>query len=183
MTEYPSLHPGPSGGQWRIAVASVMVGVAAVALCACGLLGWKLLHDGPVLAAQHRAQQLREQGLKAAESVTVLLTSIDSSNVDEDFAEILEHCTGDLKDQFSKSSVQLRQLLIDNRATATGKVIASAVQSDTVDAPDKKVVVLLMVDQSITNSERPDPRIDKSRMKMTMELVDGRWLASKLEYI
>ncbi|KRQ22364.1 MULTISPECIES: hypothetical protein [Mycobacteroides] len=183
MNEYPAPYAVPTGGQLRIVFASVMVGVAVVALCACGLLGWKLFHDGPIAATQHRVHELREQGRTAAELVTVTVTSIDSGNVDESFAKILELSTGELRDQFAKGSVQLRQLLIDNHATATGTVIASAVQSDTLDTPEKKVVVLLMVDQAITNSQLPDPRIDKSRMKVTMELVDGRWLASRLEYV
>jgi Mce-associated membrane protein len=28
---------------------------------------------------------------------------------------------------------------------------------------------------------RPDSRVDRSRMKMTMKKVGGRWLASKVE--
>jgi Mce-associated membrane protein len=43
------------------------------------------------------------------------------------------------------------------------------------------VEVLLFVDQSITNAVNPEPRIDRNRVEMTMELVDNRWLASKLE--
>jgi Mce-associated membrane protein len=42
-------------------------------------------------------------------------------------------------------------------------------------------VVLLMVNQAVTNTNRPDPRVDRTRMKMTMTRVDGRWLASKVE--
>ncbi|WP_078281440.1 hypothetical protein [Mycobacteroides franklinii] len=193
MTGYPA----PHGAQLRIVFASVLVGLALVALCVCGFLGWKLAHDGPILAAQRdtvvqeraefdrdrRVRESRGEAREAAEAIAVLMTSIDSGHLDQSFAQILEHSTGELKDQFAKNSVQLRQLMIDNRATAVGKVVASAVQSDTVGEPEQKVVVLLMVDQSIANNTRPDPRIDKSRMKMTMELVDGHWLASKLEFI
>ncbi|OHU26791.1 hypothetical protein BKG76_07295 [Mycobacteroides franklinii] len=193
MTGYPA----PHGAQLRIVFASVLVGLALVALCVCGFLGWKLAHDGPILAAQRdtvvqeraefdrdrRVRESRGEAREAAEAIAVLMTSIDSGRLDQSFAQILEHSTGELKDQFAKNSVQLRQLMIDNRATAVGKVVASAVQSDTVGEPEQKVVVLLMVDQSIANNTRPDPRIDKSRMKMTMELVDGHWLASKLEFI
>ena len=78
---------------------------------------------------------------------------------------------------YSQSSVQLRQLLIDNKASAHGVVVESAVQSASKD----KVVVLLFVDQSVANANVPDPRIDRSRIKMTMENVDGRWRASKVE--
>ncbi|ANO03908.1 hypothetical protein [Mycobacteroides immunogenum] len=193
MTGYPA----PHGAQLRIVFASVMIGVAVIALCACGFLGWKLAHDGPILAAQRdtvgreraefdrdrRVGEYRDQAREAAEATAVTMTSIDSGNIDESFAKILASSTGEFKDEFGKSSVQLRQLLIDNQATAVGKVVASAVQSDTIGESEQKVVVLLMVDQSISNKARPDPRIDKSRMKMTMQLVDGHWLAGKLEYL
>ena len=43
------------------------------------------------------------------------------------------------------------------------------------------IVVLLFVDQSVANASLPDPRIDRSRIKMTMEFVDGRWRTSKVE--
>lgn len=126
---------------------------------------------------QHRLSSAEAAGRHAAEDYAQVLTSIDSSKVDEDFNAVLNGATGEFKDTYTKASVQLRQLLIDNKATAHGTVVESAVQSG---SPDK-VVVLLMVDQTITNTTRPDPRVDRSRMKMTMEKVDGRWLASKVE--
>jgi Mce-associated membrane protein len=73
--------------------------------------------------------------------------------------------------------MQLRQLLIDNKASAHGVVVDSAIQSASKD----EVVVLLFVDQSVSNASVPDPRIDRSRIKMTMAYVDGRWRASKVE--
>ena len=48
-------------------------------------------------------------------------------------------------------------------------------------ASNDKAVVLLFVDQSVSNTKLPDPRIDRSRMKMTLEKVDGRLRASKVE--
>lgn len=44
-------------------------------------------------------------------------------------------------------------------------------------------MVLLFVDQSVSNTISPQPRIDKSRIRMTMEKVSGRWLASKVELL
>jgi len=73
--------------------------------------------------------------------------------------------------------MQLRQLLIDNRAATHGKVIHSAIQSES----RNQVVVLLLVDQTVTNPDRPDPRVDGMRMRMTMDKVDDHWLASKVE--
>lgn len=147
-------------------VALLLVG----ALAASGLLGWQLWQANQVTRAGQEAQT-------AAVQYAQVLTSIDSAKVDENFNQVLDGATGEFKDMYSQSSMQLRQLLIDNKATAHGVVVESAIQSESKD----KVVVLLFVDQSVANSAAPDPRIDRSRVKMTMEHVDGRWRASKVE--
>lgn len=145
------------------------VSVVAVFSLVAGL-GWQLWQQHRVAAAESAAQD-------AAAHYAQVLTSIDSNKVDDDFAAVLNGATGDFKDTYTKASVQLRQLLIDNKATAQGTVVQSAVQSGSRD----EVVVLLMVNQAVTNTNRPDPRVDRTRMKMTMTRVDGRWLASKVE--
>ena len=148
-------------------VAAVAVGVV-VAVAA-----W----EGWLLYQQHEKDVAAEQALDAATKYAVVLTSIDTNALDQNFDEVLNGSTGEFKDMYTKSSTQLRQLLVDNKAAAHGVVIDAAVKSVTTD----KVEVLLFVDQSVSNLAAPDPRIDRSRIKMTMEKVDGRWLASKVE--
>ena len=158
----------PSRARWLVAgVAAVFV---VAVLAGAGFLGWKVWQ-------QHQLSVAGAQAQKAAVDYAAVLTSIDSNKVDENFDQVLNGATGEFKDMYSQSSSQLRQLLIDNKASAHGVVVESAVQSV---APNK-VVVLLFVDQSVSNTNVPDPRIDRSRIKMTMELVDGQWRASKVE--
>ena len=148
----------------------VVAALLVVLLGVSGFLGWQLWQEHRVELASHDAQQ-------AAVAYAQVLTSIDSTKVDQNFADVLDGATGKFKDMYSRSSAQLRQLLVDNKASAHGVVIESAVQS----ASPEKVVVLMFVDQTVANSAAPDPRIDRSRVKMTMEKVDGRWRASKVE--
>lgn len=145
-------------------------GMLVALLTVSGLLGWKVWQD-------HRISRAGQDAQKAAVTYAQILTSIDTNNIDQNFNQVLDGATGEFKDMYSQSSAQLRQLLIDNKATAHGVVVDSAVQSA---SPDK-VVVLLFVDQSVSNTTVPDPRIDRSRVRMTMEDVDGRWRASKVE--
>ena len=147
-----------------------LIGALIAALAGAGFFGWKFWQ-------QHQLDQAREAAQRAAVSYAQVLTSVDSNNVDENFKQVLDGATGEFKDMYSKSSVELRQLLIENKATAHGVVVDSAVQSASKD----KAVVLLFVDQSVANTKLPDPRIDRSRMKMTLEKLDGRWRASKVE--
>ena len=150
------------------ALVGALLFVAAAGLA--GFFGWQLKRHNDVAAAGHTA-------LDIATTYAVTLTSIDNQKIDEDFARVLDGATGEFKDMYSQSSTQLRQLLVDNKAVSHGTVIDAAVKSATKD----KVEVLIFVDQSISNSVNPDPRVDRSRIGMTMERVDGRWLASKVD--
>lgn len=148
----------------------VLIGALVAALAGAGFFGWKFWQ-------QHQLDQAREAAQRSAVSYAQVLTSVDSNNVDDNFKQVLDGATGEFKDMYSKSSVELRQLLIENKATAHGVVVESAVQ----EASKDRAVVLLFIDQSVANTKLPDPRIDRSRMKMTLEKVDGSWRASKVE--
>ena len=148
----------------------VLIGASVAALAGAGFFGWKFWQ-------QHQLDQAREAAQRTAVSYAQVLTSVDSNNVDDNFKQVLDGATGEFKDMYSKSSVELRQLLIENKATAHGVVVESAVQ----EASKDRAVVLLFIDQSVANTKLPDPRIDRSRMKMTLEKVDGSWRASKVE--
>jgi Mce-associated membrane protein len=162
--------PADTAGGVRWPLVGAIAGVCGGLLVATGILGWQVWQ-------QHQIKQAGTEAQRAAVSYAQVLTSIDSNKVDENFKEVLDGATGEFKDMYSQSSVELRQLLIENKATAHGVVVDSAVQ----EASKNKAVVLLFVDQSVTNTKLPDPRIDRSRMKMTLEKVDGRWRASKVE--
>ena len=156
------------GPRWPLVGA--IAGAFGGLLVGTGLLGWQVWQ-------QHQINEASREAQRAAVSYAQVLTSIDSNKVDENFKDVLDGATGEFKDMYSQSSVELRQLLIENKAAAHGVVVDSAVQ----EASKNKAVVLLFVDQSVTNTKLPDPRIDRSRMKMTLEKVDGRWRASKVE--
>ncbi|MBD0863544.1 hypothetical protein IA539_20430 [Gordonia sp. zg691] len=145
--------------------------LAIVALLAGGgYAGWTLYEN-------HAINQAEQQAVATAKDYAVTLTSIDSASIDQNFTEVLGGATGEFKDMYSRSSSQLKQMLVDNKATSKGVVIDAGVKSATT----QRVVVMLFVDQSITNTASPEPRVDRSRVLMTMENVDGRWLASKVD--
>ncbi|MDT5386682.1 MAG: Mce-associated rane protein [Mycobacterium sp.] len=164
----------PAGARARrvlrksIVVAGGILFVAALGLS--GFLGWQLKQ-------QHDTAAAGDAALAVARSYAVTLTSVDTKDIDQNFAQVLDGATGEFKDLYSQSATQLRQVLIDNKAVSHGTVVDAALKSTT----KTKVEVLLFVDQSITNAVNPEPRIDRNRVEMTMELVDNRWLASKLE--
>ncbi|MGC5255576.1 hypothetical protein ACPXCG_04425 [Gordonia sp. DT218] len=149
-------------------VVVTLVAIVGVALAGWFGMEWKQARDVDNAATAAKS---------VAEQYAVSLTSVSADSVDKDFATVLGGATGGFKDMYAKSSAQLRQLLVDNKADAQGKVIASGIQSATTD----KVVVLLFIDQTVRNASTPEPRIDRSRVVMTMDKVGDRWLASKVD--
>lgn len=140
---------------------------AVVAVTAAAVLGWKLQQANAVDNASAAA-------LDAARQYAVVLTRVSSDDLDANFDAVPDGATGQFKDMYARSSEQLRQLLVDNKATAEGVVIETGVKSATT----TKVEVVLFVDQTVTSTVSPESRLDRSRVVMTMELVDGRWPAS-----
>ncbi|HLS77272.1 MAG TPA: hypothetical protein VK083_10820 [Nocardia sp.] len=167
----------PGGGQrsWRApdlarrALVPAVSVLAVAATVAAAWFGWQLKQHKDVEAAADAA-------LAAARAYAVTLTSVDSEHLDRDFAAVLDGSTGEFRDMYTRSSGQLRELLLENKAVGQGTVLDAAVKS----ASESEVEVLLFIDQTVTNAASPDPRIDRSRVVMTMRLVDGRWLAARV---
>ncbi|MDA4108140.1 hypothetical protein [Mycolicibacterium holsaticum] len=143
--------------------AALVVG----ALVTSALLALELQRDRAIADAG-------QQALAAAQQYAIVLTSVDAAKLDANFAAVLDGATGEFKTMYSESSSQLKQALIDNKASADGKVVAAGIKSATQD----KVEVMLFLDQAVTNALNPEPRLDRNRIIITMEKVDGRWLAS-----
>jgi Mce-associated membrane protein len=157
--------------RWLRRFLAGAVGIVFVAVLGLsGFLGWQLKQHNDTAAAGRAA-------LATAQRYAVALTSIDTNNVDQNFTQVLDGATGEFKDMYSQSASQLRQVLIDNKAISKGIVVDSAIKS----ATKAKVEVLLFIDQSISNVVNPQLRIDRSRVAITMELIDNRWLASKVD--
>jgi Mce-associated membrane protein len=144
-----------------------------VAVAAAGLLGQQRFQ-------QHQKDVAANQALVAAENYAVTLTSVDSNTLDKHVAEVLDGSTGEFNANYAKTIAgQHRKHIVNNQVTTHGKVVESAVKSATTN----KVQVLLMVDQSVSSLAAPEPEIDHSRIKMTMQKVDGRWLVSQVELL
>jgi Mce-associated membrane protein len=149
-----------------IAVAATLV----VAVAAAVTFGVLLVRRAAVERASNAA-------LATARAYAVTVTSYDYQHLDRNFADVLDGATGEFKDQYAGASKTLRELITQVQATARGTVVDAGVESASTD----RVVVVLFVDQAITNSATPQPRRDRNRVVMTLTARDGRWLVSRLE--
>jgi Mce-associated membrane protein len=148
---------------------AVLVGVALLlAMTAAG--GW--------FVGSHDDSHEREEAavIKAARYNVRDLMSYDYRSIDKDMDRALSRTTGSFHDTMSKAMEANRDDFVSLKAVAKVKVIAAAAQSMT----DSRAMVLLFVDQTVTNSRTPGPTTDRTRIVMTLSKVAGGWRISKL---
>jgi Mce-associated membrane protein len=143
-----------------------------VALVLVGVLGLKVRHH-------HQLDSARNSAVATARGYAVDLTTYDHAHLDADFQKVLNNSTGAFRSQYTEASQTLRDLIAKFQATATGKVLETAVLS----ADTHHATLLLFVDQTVTNTNSKDPRVDRSRMKMSLEKHGGTWLISSLDLL
>ena len=169
--EVPPPAPAPVRRETVRALLRRWVVTAALAAALAGG-GW--------VAVQHYQVHLAgAEALDAAKAYALRLTNIDAANIDQNLADIAAGSTGDFHGQHLRSGDRMRQLLIDHKASAHGQVTEAVVKSATRD----EAVVVLLVNQAVRNADSADPVLDRSRVRMTMDRIDGRWLASRVELI
>lgn len=165
--------PAPAGtGRRGRAVIVTLAVLLACSTAAAGFLGWKVRQDSAIDSAATEA-------LSAGQQYAVLLTSIDAAHIDRDFAAIDAGATGAFKQMYAQSAFQLQPLLVQAQSVSKGRVVSASVQS----ASRERVVLMMFVDAEVTNTTTSGPRVDRSRIVMTMDDVDGRWLASNVEIL
>jgi Mce-associated membrane protein len=115
----------------------------------------------------------------AARDLALSLDTYDYSHLDADFAKVLAGSTDPFKTQYAGTSAKLKALLVQYKATATSTIGAAGVAAHT----GSTVTVILFVDQTVTNTNTPQSRIDRNRLQLTMRKVHGRWLASDAQVL
>lgn len=147
-----------------------VVVLVAVLAGAGGYVAWQR-------GEQHEKDVAAAQATSAASKYVLALINLDSKSMDSNIKEILASSTGEFKARYGKSNGVLRMVLMDHDANTHGHIVDSRVES----ASPSRVDLVFNVEQSVNTSDDPDPEIDRSRIEITMDKVDGRWLASKVE--
>jgi Mce-associated membrane protein len=158
----------PRAGIRTIAVIVLIVALAAVA----GYFGWQYFDRVNVAKAQASA-------LTAARTYASDLSTYDYRALDRNFTKVTANSTGDFAQQYKKVSQNLTKLIQQYHATSKGTVVRAGVSEGT----PNRVVVVLFVDQTITNTNSPQARVDRNRMQMVLVTSNGRWLISDVALI
>ena len=99
------------------------------------------------------------------------LATYDYRDLDGNFrrvaASATPHFTAQLHDLTAELGAELRQTHAIAKATARS---AGVVRAD-----DRTAVVAVFVDQTVTNTKSPEPRVEQSRMELTLVRQHGGW--------
>lgn len=166
-----------AGNRTRPALAS------RIAVAAAGLVvGACLVLTGLVLW-QHRtatARQARDtQIVEAARASVTALMSIDHAHARADVQRVLELSTGTFRDDFAKTADDFVTTAESQQVVTVAKIKAAALESADADGG----VVLVAVDNEVSNSAgaKQDPR--PFRMSVTVASDNGQYKMSSLEFV
>ena len=143
-------------------VAPLVIVVLLVAVVVLGYLQWQ----------DHRAGELRRSAAEDASRLVVQLATYDHTDVDANLDAVVAEATPGFADRYREVSEGLRELLASGEGTSNGTVTHAAVESVDGDT----AVVLVFLDQEVTNVTVPDGRVDSSRMVVTVVRDGDRWL-------
>jgi Mce-associated membrane protein len=155
----------------------VALGIVAVALAVALLLALLQVSDRNALVSNQNAlDSARTADLAAASTYSVDLAAYDYRHLDQDFGVVLAHSTPSFKRTFTQSSDTLKATLVKYHATAHANVVAAGV----VSATTSRAVVLVFLDQTVTNSTQKQPTTDRSQVEITLVLSGRTWLIDQV---
>ena len=166
----PDADPADSPGIRRAAL--VVSGIALMVLVVAavfGVLAWN--------ASSHEAD--RRAPTDAARQVATNLTSIAAGSVDADLQRLLDSATGEFRDEFERRRDPFIQIVQQAQVTTRGQVVEAGFDRIAGD----EAHVLVAVHSQVQNSATNQPEDRDYRLAMTMQRVDGRWLAAKVEFV
>ncbi|OBC01286.1 hypothetical protein [Mycobacterium sp. 852002-40037_SCH5390672] len=169
-------HSGPSEARARRKVKVVPVILIVLLLLSGGAATW-------LYFKQYRPDKQTDPGVasavaNAASDGTVALLSYSPDSLDKDFAAAKSHLSGDFLSYYNQFTEQIVAPAAKQKSLKTNaRVLGAAVQELRPDS----AVVLVLVDQSTTSKDNPDPAMASSSVLVSMTRVNGKWLITKFE--
>lgn len=160
----------PTGrGRAGRVIAGLVIVALLVATCVLGYLLWQ----------EQRQDALRQSAADEASRLVVQLATYDHTDVDGHLDSVVSEATPGFAERYTEVSEGLRELLASGEGTSSGTVVNAATESVDGDT----AVVLVFLDQQVTNVTVPDGRVDSSRMLVTVQRDGDRWLLDDAQLI
>ncbi|WP_407687482.1 hypothetical protein [Mycobacterium sp. HUMS_1102779] len=116
--------------------------------------------------------------IDAASEGTVALLSYSPDSLDKDFAAAKSHLSGDFLSYYNQFTEEIVAPAAKQKSLKTNARVLGAAVSEL--HPDS-AVVLVLVDQTTTSKDKPDPAIAASSVLVSLNRVNGNWLITKFD--
>jgi Mce-associated membrane protein len=128
---------------------------------------------------QHDAvDRARTTALESSRDAARVLFSYDYRTLDKDFSAGKAVSTGAFLTQYSETTSKVVSAVAkEKKAVVKAEVVTAGV----VRASESTVVVIVYVNQVTTSSLAAGPKVDLSRVRMTLVKVGDAWRVSKVE--
>jgi Mce-associated membrane protein len=156
----------------RVVVYGILPGLALLLAAAAGYLKW-------VDSTARDAELARGQSVQAAVDSTVAMLSYRPDTVTQNLGAALDRMTGSFRDSYASLT---HDVVIPGATQRQISAVATVPAAAAVSATQTHAVVLLYVNQTTTMGSDP-PTDTASRVKVTLEKVNNRWLISQFEPI
>jgi Mce-associated membrane protein len=121
---------------------------------------------------QSRTRAASTQALEQARDAARVLFSYSHERLDEDFEAGLALATGEFREEYERTT---REVVRPVAEEYDAEVQAEVVEAAVVSAEPDRVVALLFLNQTTTSTRVEGPKIDQSRVRMTLVQVGDRW--------
>ncbi len=132
---------------------------------------------------QYRPDKQTDAGVasavvSSASDGTVALLSYSPDTLDKDFAAAKSHLSGDFLSYYNQFTDQIVAPAAKQKSLKTNARVLGAAVAEL--RPDS-AVVLVLVDQSTTSKDNPDPSMASSSVLVSLSRVNGKWLITKFD--
>src|ERR1700754_4352327 len=156
----------------RIVAYGVLPAVALLLAAAAGYLKW-------VDATARDADLARSQSVQAAVDSTTAMLSYRPDNVTQNLAAALDRMTGNFRNSYASLT---HDVVVPGAVQRQISAVATVPAAASVSATQTHAIVLLYVNQATTIGGST-PTDSASRVKVTLEKVNDRWLISAFDPI
>ncbi|OYD67911.1 hypothetical protein [Rhodococcus sp. OK302] len=165
--------PAPTVPKRRFGRNTLLAVVGALVVVSA--LGW-----GGYTTWQHSLDdEARTTALERGRQFATDLATYNFQNLDQNLSVVRENSVGEFAGQYAQVAANLQDMIVQYQATSSAQIISAGLADSDRDSAE----VLVFLDQTITNTNSPDPRIDRNRMQLSLVREDGKWKLSNVQLL
>jgi len=138
-----------------------------------GVLGW----GATMLWDKNQTENARSSALDAGRRYATDLATYSYQNLDNNMSVVRAHSAGEFSGQYQQVASNLKDLILKYQSNSSAKIIQAGLVNGNRDTAE----VLVFLDQTVTNTNSPQPRVDRNRMQLSLIRQDGDWKLSNVQ--